>query len=75
MVSQCANPGCEARFMYFGEGKLVVVRRPAASLAEATVEFFWLCGDCAAHLNLEVPPDGMPVVVPRPEAAHHVAAH
>ncbi|HEY6972621.1 MAG TPA: hypothetical protein VJA94_25660 [Candidatus Angelobacter sp.] len=75
MVSQCANPGCEAQFMYFGEGKLVAVRRPAASLEQARVEFFWLCADCATHWNLEVPPQGTPTIVPRgvPEAT--MAAH
>ena len=61
--------------MYFGEGKLVAVRRPAASLEQATVEFFWLCADCAMHLNLEVPPDGMPIVVARESRPGIMAAN
>jgi len=65
MVSECANPGCGAQFLYFGEGKLVVVRRQQASPDQAKVEFFWLCGDCATHLNLEIPSNGIPHVVPR----------
>ena len=75
MVSQCANPGCGAQFMYFGEGKLVAVRRPAASPAQATVEFFWLCADCAMHLNLAVPVEGAPMIVPRAGTAAMMTAH
>jgi len=75
MVSQCANPGCGAQFLYFGEGKLVAVRRTATSLDQATVEFFWLCGECATHLNLEVPPDGMPNVVARQPSSNLLAVH
>lgn len=42
--------------MYLRQGKLVAVRRKARS--SPTIEFFWLCGDCARHLNLEVGFDG-----------------
>ena len=75
MVSQCANPECGAQFLYFGEGKLVAVRRQAARLEESRVEFFWLCGECATRLNLEIPSDGVPCVVPRYPSPQLLAAH
>jgi hypothetical protein len=64
MVSECANPGCGAQFLYFGEGKLVTLRRPVQSPSGSHVEFFWLCGDCARHMDLEVTSDGEMNVVP-----------
>jgi len=65
MVSECANPGCGARFLYFGQGQLVAVPRQGRSLTGSRVEFFWLCGNCASHLNLEVALNGAPNLVPR----------
>jgi len=70
MVSQCANPACGANFLYFGEGQLITVRRHAHSSTESTVEFFWLCGECASRMNLEVESDGEMSLVPRTHAAH-----
>jgi hypothetical protein len=61
--------------LYFGEGKLVVVRRPQASPHETKVEFFWLCGECATHLNLEIPSNGIPHIVPRLPISELVTAH
>ena len=75
MVSHCANPGCGAQFLYFGEGHLIAVRRATASPEGATVEFFWLCGECASYLDLEVPRDGGPHVVPRHCCPDLRAAH
>lgn len=70
MVSECANPGCGAQFLYFGEGQLVAVRRQAKSPLGSHVEFFWLCGDCAKQMNLEVTLDGdMHLVAQRPSPA------
>jgi hypothetical protein len=65
MVSQCANPTCGAEFLYFGQGQLITVRRHAQSCNESTVEFFWLCGNCAREMNLEITLDGAPNLVPR----------
>jgi len=65
MVSQCANPACEAQFLYFGEGQLITIRRCAHSPKEPTVEFFWLCGACCMRMSLEVGSDGNMNLVPR----------
>jgi len=67
MVSQCANPACGAQFLYFGQGQLITVRRPAHTHTESSVEFFWLCGACAAEMTVEVAPDGAVTLAPRPD--------
>lgn len=72
MVSKCANPGCEAQFLFFGQGKLMAMRHPVSSMSESHVEFFWLCGDCARHMDLQVTLDGEMILVresPKLEAA------
>jgi len=66
MVSQCANPACGAQFLYFGEGQLITVRRPGHTHTESSVEFFWLCGACAAEMTVEIGSDGLVNLVPRP---------
>lgn len=66
MVSQCANPACGAQFLYFGEGQLLTVRRPAHAHTESCVEFFWLCGACAAKMTVEITFDGVVNLVSRP---------
>jgi len=65
MVSECANPACEAQFLYFGEGQLVAVRRHVEPMTKSKVEFFWLCGECASYLSLEVELNGATNLVPR----------
>ncbi|HET6845070.1 MAG TPA: hypothetical protein VFK06_25805 [Candidatus Angelobacter sp.] len=65
MVSQCANPACEAQFLYFGEGQLITVRRYERSSAKSAVEFFWLCGDCVMNMSLEFVSNGNMNLVPR----------
>lgn len=52
MVSQCANPDCGAPFLYLREGKLFVVPRTGTSANHSKVEYFWLCGNCAAKLKI-----------------------
>ncbi len=62
MVSKCANPYCGAPFRYLREGKLFQLyagpdpetagdreRNPGPS---RRMEYFWLCGQCAATLRL-----------------------
>lgn len=49
MVAQCANPKCRAQFLYLREGKLFALRREL----HASVEFFWLCGNCAVSSRPE----------------------
>lgn len=65
MVSQCANPACEAQFLHFGEGQLITIRRSPHTPTESSVEFFWLCGACAAEMTVEIASDGGVNVVPR----------
>ncbi len=74
MVSECANPACGAQFLYFGEGKLLALRRQTTSAAGSHVEFFWLCGDCAKHMDLETTLDGDMRLVPQETALAFPAA-
>ncbi len=61
MVSKCANPACSTPFRYLREGKLFQLYSESASRAtgqEGTqhprhLEYFWLCGHCAATIKLE----------------------
>jgi hypothetical protein len=52
MVSKCANRDCGAPFLYLREGKLFVIPRPGLSAKHSRVEYFWLCGNCAAKLTI-----------------------
>lgn len=61
MISKCANPDCGAPFRYLREGKLFQLYTgpdpvPASGSEPKTsrpMEYFWLCGRCAATLRLE----------------------
>ena len=68
MVSQCANPGCGAQFLHFGQGQLIAVPHRGKLLTESTVELFWLCGLCASHLHMEVALNGAMNLAPRQPA-------
>ncbi len=59
MLSKCANPGCPAPFLYLHQGKLfrldVGSEDPVDQTTQKAVrslEFFWLCNDCAAKVTL-----------------------
>ena len=65
MISKCVNPTCSARFLYLHEGKLFRFEREAKDDVQLLlgfdpkirrhspgVEFYWLCGKCAATLTL-----------------------
>lgn len=65
MVSHCANPECSAQFLYFAQGQVIAVQRNACATSKATVEFFWLCGNCAPHMNLEIMANGAMNLIPR----------
>jgi hypothetical protein len=67
MVSKCANPDCSTPFLYFRRGRLFRVEvQPGMELDEdlegevsgrkpaRRIEFFWLCGECAATMTLNV---------------------
>ncbi len=63
MVSECANPGCRAPFIYFRGGRLFAIPRRDSS---STVQCFWLCGNCAEDLDLSFDGEDLePVLVPR----------
>jgi hypothetical protein len=60
MLSKCANPACDAPFLYMHQGKLfrlevsteATATVQAAKKAARHVEFFWLCDRCAAEMRL-----------------------
>ena len=70
MLSKCLNPHCTAKFRYLWEGRLFRVdfceaKRKKSALAgrlpllgagekDRPIEHFWLCGDCAMNLNIEL---------------------
>ncbi len=62
MLSKCANPECNNRFLYFRGGKLVPIDlsglaqdadRPAVTRT-ARQELFWLCPECSDTVTLVV---------------------
>ncbi len=81
MLSKCANPGCSAPFLYLHEGKLFRldtgiespasgIESPAGQTTQKTIrklEFFWLCGECAAKLTLGYKKGVGITAVPLPE--------
>ncbi len=64
MLAKCANPACNALFLYLRDGKLYQMevaeqqgRPEQENLEEARkplrrVEFFWLCSGCAQQMTL-----------------------
>ena len=59
MLSKCANPGCPVSFRYLHQGKLFRLDTgpeypvgQTTQKAVRTLEFFWLCDQCAATLTL-----------------------
>lgn len=65
MISKCANPACQRRFLYLHQGKLFRFEREAQPDAEPLlgldpalhkhsrgVEFYWLCEKCSVTMTL-----------------------
>lgn len=56
MVNKCANPNCSSAFTYFRQGRLYVIdprsRQTAAPWPATKLEYYWLCGECAAHVEI-----------------------
>jgi hypothetical protein len=56
MVSECANPGCNEKFKYLGEGKLFL-SNPMQGLQMSQQQLFeqcsWLCKNCSKHYRVE----------------------
>ncbi len=44
MLDCCFNPACKRELLYLRDGR--VVRLVKAQREKATVEHFWLCGEC-----------------------------
>jgi hypothetical protein len=79
MLAKCANPSCSAPFLYLREGKLYQMEvvddgcagapdnQPGPGAERKPVrrlEFFWLCGRCAAEMTLAFTRGRGVVVVP-----------
>ena len=65
MVSKCANPACSATFQYMHEGRLFQVGVGSAAPEPekaATLERFWLRGECSTKMTVVSSPDGVLVV-------------
>ncbi len=63
MVTKCANPRCDHRFMYSGEGKLFFLDRRARR--PAIENLFWLCGQCVTAYTIVLDDQATPNIVPR----------
>ena len=75
MVRKCANPDCEARFLYFGRGQLFVARRRTHHDSDPQEpamipEFFWICENCASRMSLQFDFDGAPMIVHKDPAEY-----
>jgi len=58
MVTNCANPNCDAEFLYLHEGELFVIELP-----DKVVAHYWLCPSCTRHMRLVYnPTDGVRLV-------------
>jgi len=64
MVSQCANPECGAKFLYFRGGQVVAVE-PREDSPGSVIELFWLCKDCVQRMTMKIRPNGSMDLVPR----------
>ena len=51
MVSNCANPECNAEFLYLHDGELFVIELP-----DKKVAYYWLCPSCARNLRVVFDP-------------------
>ncbi len=70
MLSKCANPRCAASFRYLHSGRLFQFEtrgRPQTKderMPVQSVEFFWLCEECAMRYCLVSNNDGSVRVIP-----------
>ena len=60
MVHRCFNPGCQREMKLLSDGSLYSFER-----RNLDTEFFWLCSDCSAVLELGLDPTGGIVLRPR----------
>ena len=70
MLSKCANPRCVASFRYLHSGRLFQFETRGRPQTEGdrmpvqSVEFFWLCEECATRYRLVSNNDGGVRVIP-----------
>lgn len=62
MVRYCANPGCNAEFLYLHEGELYIFHPP-----NEHARYFWLCAACCLYLKIKFDASGEATVVARPD--------
>lgn len=67
MLSKCANPECDAKFLYFHEGHLFVThgrakQNPTTGDPAIHPRFFWLCENCSLHMTVQFDVEGMPII-------------
>ncbi len=81
MLSKCANPACAAPFIYLRDGKLFQINTAGGPQLVSDgrppqrIEYFWLCGECAANMTLAFQRGKGVVTVPlHRELARHAAA-
>jgi len=74
MLSKCANPVCFTPFRYLRDGKLFEIdsnigfeNAVEAKKSARRVEFFWLCGECAAKMTVVRDPEKGVITVPIPQ--------
>ena len=53
MVSNCANPKCNASFKYFGTGQLFISKVPDSPSDSWQQELQWLCSDCSTYFAFD----------------------
>jgi hypothetical protein len=70
MLHKCANPECPTLFRKMSAGRLFQLPKRAQN-GDGTsrhsgrgVAYFWLCGDCSAHLTLTQDPETDVIVMP-----------
>lgn len=58
MLSKCANPACNERFLYLHQGRVFhlspapEVEGAEGDFSPALYERFWLCDRCSKHMTL-----------------------
>ena len=51
MLLNCANPKCNAEFLYLYEGEVILIELP-----DRSVQRYWLCGACASSMRVVYDP-------------------
>ena len=79
MLSKCANPDCNAKFLFLHQGKLFQlsptreIRKASPHIARSLLERFWLCDRCSQTMTI-IWRDTHAEVVPLPKKPRKVGA-